>query len=200
MSVAFAAVAVAASCAAPPAAAFFVPATLFANRATAHGCWGFAGSLTRTRNGILLRGGGTSIVQAGRLSSSAMALATDHPRQTAEPSAQVRWLTPPGVRVILGSSSFTRKLLLKEMGVDYEIQSPDIDEKAIRDEDPQVMHAFPCTRAQHPASARLAPDCRIRLQVLVQALANAKADALLERLATVQKDVEETKCTLLITR
>ena len=152
MSVAIAAVAVAASCAAPPAAAFFVPAALFANRATAHSCWGFAGSLKRTRNGLLLRGGGTSIVQAGRLSSSAMALATDHPRQTAEPSAQVRWLTPPGVRVILGSSSFTRKLLLKEMGVDYEIQSPDIDEKAIRDEDPQVIaclpvHALPASSA-----------------------------------------------------
>ena len=46
----------------------------------------------------------------------------------------------------------------------------------------------------------MAPHCRIRLQVLVEALANAKADALLERLATVQKDVEETSCTLLITR
>ena len=64
----------------------------------------------------------------------------------------------------------------------------------------RLLHAFPCTRSQHPAPAWMAPDCRIRLQVLVEALANAKADALLERLATVQKDVEETKCTLLITR
>jgi len=35
--------------------------------------------------------------------------------------------------------SYTRQLLLQEMGVEYECEPADIDEKAIRDNDPQVF-------------------------------------------------------------
>jgi hypothetical protein len=39
----------------------------------------------------------------------------------------------------LHAQSFTRQLLLKEMGVEYHCEPADIDEKAIRHDDPQVM-------------------------------------------------------------
>lgn len=95
---------------------------------------------------------------------------TTHPRQTAPSAAALRWTGPPGVRVVLGSKSFTRKLLLGELGVPFECISPDIDEKAIRDPDPAV---------------------------LVMKLAHAKADALLAHLSLVPGETEGE--TLLLT-
>lgn len=59
------------------------------------------------------------------------------------------------MKLILGSSSKFRQQVLREMGYDFEVISPDIDEKAIRHEDSTT---------------------------LVLALANAKADALLEKI------------------
>jgi septum formation protein len=59
------------------------------------------------------------------------------------------------VKLILGSASPRRKQILHDMGYEFEVIAPDIDEKAIRDDDPER---------------------------LVLALANAKADAVLEKI------------------
>ena len=59
------------------------------------------------------------------------------------------------MKLILGSGSKSRQDILKEMGYDFEILTADIDEKAIRDEDPKKM---------------------------VILIANAKADAILSKL------------------
>lgn len=63
------------------------------------------------------------------------------------------------MKVILGSSSAGRKLIMdelsKEIGFEFEIVSPDIDEKAIRSKNPED---------------------------LVMAIANAKADALISKI------------------
>ena len=104
---------------------------------------------------------------------------TSHPRQTAPSAVDLRWSpnsneTP---RVILGSKSFTRKLLLGELGltlnheplhpepkpltlnlkpevgVKFECISPDIDEKAIRDPDPvfhQPLQGYLAHQKQRP--------------------------------------------------
>ena len=60
------------------------------------------------------------------------------------------------MKIILGSASPRRAQILKEMGYEFEVVKPDIDEKAVRDDDPQR---------------------------LVLALANAKADAVLEQMS-----------------
>src|SRR5262249_8286681 len=56
------------------------------------------------------------------------------------------------MKIILGSSSAGRRLVMSELGYDFEIMTPGIDEKAIR---------------------------RARPEELVMAVAHAKADALL---------------------
>jgi septum formation protein len=43
------------------------------------------------------------------------------------------------MKIILGSSSPWRKEVLKSMGFDFKVLSPDIDEKAIRDVDPTQL-------------------------------------------------------------
>ena len=80
-------------------------------------------------------------------------------------------LTKENIRVILGSKSATRKQILTEMKVEYETISADIDEKAIRFEDPSA---------------------------LVAELAKAKAEAILERMKK-EGDEEGKRRTLLIT-
>eukprot|EP00854_Cymbomonas_tetramitiformis_P000632 gene633-1064_t len=42
-------------------------------------------------------------------------------------------------RIILGSGSFGRKAIFKELGIDFEVLKPDIDEKAIRKERPEDL-------------------------------------------------------------
>eukprot|EP00270_Netrium_digitus_P017447 TRINITY_DN63_c0_g1_i2.p1 TRINITY_DN63_c0_g1~~TRINITY_DN63_c0_g1_i2.p1 ORF type:complete len:220 (-),score=33.30 TRINITY_DN63_c0_g1_i2:788-1447(-) len=64
-------------------------------------------------------------------------------------------------RIILGSSSRTRMQILTEMGISFEIQKADIDEKAIRREKPED---------------------------LVMALAHAKADAIITKLRNEGRD------------
>ena len=59
------------------------------------------------------------------------------------------------MKIILGSSSQGRQEILKEMGYDFEVMAPDIDEKAIRHEDAKE---------------------------LVLRLGNAKADALIPKI------------------
>ena len=59
------------------------------------------------------------------------------------------------MKIILGSSSKFRQQILTEMGYDFEVISPDIDEKKIRDVDPKK---------------------------LVLALAHAKAEAILKKI------------------
>ena len=76
------------------------------------------------------------------------------------------------VRVILGSKSATRRQIASEMKIEHETMSADIDEKAIRFDDPGK---------------------------LVEALAKAKAEAILKRLSKEEKKTEEKKRTLLIT-
>lgn len=60
-----------------------------------------------------------------------------------------------GLKLILGSSSASRKLVLEKAGFDFEIMTADIDEKAIRHDDYSVLPLL---------------------------IANAKADALLPRI------------------
>jgi len=43
------------------------------------------------------------------------------------------------MKIILGSKSQGRKKMMEEMGLEFEVISPDIDEKAIRFEDPQKL-------------------------------------------------------------
>ena len=43
------------------------------------------------------------------------------------------------MKIILGSQSRYRKEILKSMGVEFETMSPDIDERAIRFDDPEVL-------------------------------------------------------------
>ncbi|KAB2040810.1 hypothetical protein ES319_D02G108600v1 [Gossypium barbadense] len=74
-------------------------------------------------------------------------------------------------KIILGSSSLPRRKILTEMGYEFTLMSADIDEKGIRKEKPEE---------------------------LVMALAEAKADAILQRLP-VSDYVKEAEPTLLIT-
>jgi septum formation protein len=43
------------------------------------------------------------------------------------------------MKIILGSQSIYRKKILEEMGIDFEVMVPDIDEKAIRCKDPREL-------------------------------------------------------------
>ncbi|KAL2612868.1 hypothetical protein R1flu_024560 [Riccia fluitans] len=76
------------------------------------------------------------------------------------------------VKIILGSSSQTRQAIMKEMGLEFEIMSADIDEGAIR---------------------------RDKAENLVMALAKAKAEAIFARIATETSEVASAKQSLLIT-
>lgn len=68
--------------------------------------------------------------------------------QTAGDLAIVHALTTAGVKITLGSKSFTRKSILTEMGLPYEIEVAGIDEKAIRFEDPnQLVTALALAKA-----------------------------------------------------
>ncbi|XVE56055.1 hypothetical protein DITRI_Ditri03aG0206200 [Diplodiscus trichospermus] len=78
--------------------------------------------------------------------------------------------TPP-FKIILGSSSIARRKILAEMGYEFTLMSADIDEKGIRKEKPEE---------------------------LVMALAEAKAEAILQRLP-IGDYVKEAESTLLIT-
>ncbi|XVF73747.1 hypothetical protein PTKIN_Ptkin13bG0007100 [Pterospermum kingtungense] len=73
--------------------------------------------------------------------------------------------------IILGSSSIARRKILAEMGYEFTLMSADIDEKGLRKEKPED---------------------------LVMALAEAKAEAILQRLP-IGDYIKEVKPTLLIT-
>ncbi|KAI4327599.1 hypothetical protein L6164_020039 [Bauhinia variegata] len=75
-------------------------------------------------------------------------------------------------KIILGSSSKARKHILREMGYEFTVMTADIDEKCIRREKPEE---------------------------LVMALAEAKADAIVARLAAGGALEEDAPATLLIT-
>jgi len=102
-----------------------------------------------------------------RFDGAAAAAATTFPF-----SAVGERLAKENVRVILGSKSATRRQIASEMKIEHETMSADIDEKAIRFDDPGK---------------------------LVEALAEAKAEAILKRLSKEEKKTEEKKRTLLIT-
>ncbi|XAR64124.1 hypothetical protein NMG60_11024349 [Bertholletia excelsa] len=74
-------------------------------------------------------------------------------------------------KVVLGSSSVHRRKLLAEMGYDFTVMTADIDEKSIRNENPEE---------------------------LVMALAEAKAEAIISRLP-IDDYKEETEPSVLIT-
>uniref|UniRef100_A0A1D1Y0M6 Maf-like protein DDB_G0281937 n=1 Tax=Anthurium amnicola TaxID=1678845 RepID=A0A1D1Y0M6_9ARAE len=74
-------------------------------------------------------------------------------------------------KIILGSSSMTRRQILSEMGYDFTLMTADIDEKSIRKEKPEE---------------------------LVMALAEAKADAIISKLQGSNYE-EHEEPTLLIT-
>ncbi|KAB1220634.1 hypothetical protein CJ030_MR3G009416 [Morella rubra] len=74
-------------------------------------------------------------------------------------------------KIILGSSSKSRRTILAEMGYEFTILTADIDEKGIRKEKPED---------------------------LVMALAEAKADAVISKLHTVNNQVRGDEQTILI--
>ncbi|KAM0949907.1 putative nucleoside triphosphate pyrophosphatase Maf-like protein [Dioscorea sansibarensis] len=76
------------------------------------------------------------------------------------------------VKIILGSSSSSRRQILAEMGYDFTVKTADIDEKEIRKEKPEE---------------------------LVVALAHAKADAIISRLRISDFREVDAEPTLLIT-
>lgn len=79
------------------------------------------------------------------------------------------------LRLILGSSSASRRQILAEMGYSFTLLSADIDEKEIRKEKPEE---------------------------LVVALAHAKADAIMEKLrdnGMMKEILDSQETTLLIT-
>ncbi|KAG4941348.1 hypothetical protein JHK87_045219 [Glycine soja] len=78
----------------------------------------------------------------------------------------------PPFKIILGSSSKARREILAEMGYEFTVMTADIDEKGIRREKPED---------------------------LVMALAEAKADAIVQRLPTGGPLEEDASTTLLIT-
>ncbi|QCD81751.1 septum formation protein [Vigna unguiculata] len=78
----------------------------------------------------------------------------------------------PPFKIILGSSSKARREILSEMGYEFTIMTADIDEKGIRREKPED---------------------------LVMALAEAKADAIVQRLPNGGRSEEDDCTTLLIT-
>ncbi|RZB60995.1 Maf-like protein isoform D [Glycine soja] len=78
----------------------------------------------------------------------------------------------PPFKIILGSSSKARREILSEMGYEFTVMTADIDEKCIRREKPED---------------------------LVMALAEAKADAIVQRLPTGGPLEEDASTTLLIT-
>ncbi|XP_039128287.1 7-methyl-GTP pyrophosphatase-like isoform X2 [Dioscorea cayenensis subsp. rotundata] len=75
-------------------------------------------------------------------------------------------------KIILGSSSSSRKQILAEMGYDFTVKTADIDEKEIRKDKPEE---------------------------LVVALAHAKADAIISRLQISEFREVDAEPTLLIT-
>ncbi|AED94860.1 unnamed protein product [Arabidopsis thaliana] len=77
----------------------------------------------------------------------------------------------PHFKLILGSSSIARRKILTDMGYQFTLMSADIDEKSIRKEKPEE---------------------------LVLALAEAKAEAIMQRIPDGE-NIEEDKSTLLIT-
>ncbi|KAE8100243.1 hypothetical protein FH972_018160 [Carpinus fangiana] len=74
-------------------------------------------------------------------------------------------------KIILGSSSVARRTILAEMGHEFTIVTADIDEKGIRKEKPED---------------------------LVMALAEAKADAIMSKLRTINNQRRDDKQTILI--
>ncbi|KAL8135599.1 hypothetical protein AgCh_010288 [Apium graveolens] len=79
--------------------------------------------------------------------------------------------TTPPFKIILGSSSIARRKILADMGYDFTVMSADIDEKGIRMENPEE---------------------------LVMALAEAKANAVVSKLRTIDEQAKGDKQTLVI--
>ncbi|RVX15102.1 putative ribonuclease H protein [Vitis vinifera] len=75
------------------------------------------------------------------------------------------------VQIILGSASVARRKILAEMGYEFTVMTADIDEKGIRKEKPEE---------------------------LVMAIAEAKADAIISKLQTIDNREKDTKPTILV--
>ncbi|XP_010664698.1 uncharacterized protein LOC100242088 isoform X4 [Vitis vinifera] len=74
-------------------------------------------------------------------------------------------------KIILGSASVARRKILAEMGYEFTVMTADIDEKGIRKEKPEE---------------------------LVMAIAEAKADAIISKLQTIDNREKDTKPTILV--
>ncbi|KAH7524093.1 hypothetical protein FEM48_Zijuj06G0082400 [Ziziphus jujuba var. spinosa] len=74
-------------------------------------------------------------------------------------------------KIILGSSSVARRKILAEMGYDFTIMTADIDEKSIRREKPEG---------------------------LVMAIAEAKADAIISKLQTIDNEKKDAEPTVIV--
>lgn len=60
----------------------------------------------------------------------------------------------PSLRLVLGSTSPYRRQILQEMGYEFEVVNPDVDEKAIRTAEPAAL-ALALARAKGDAAAAL---------------------------------------------
>ncbi|XP_034675607.1 7-methyl-GTP pyrophosphatase isoform X2 [Vitis riparia] len=74
-------------------------------------------------------------------------------------------------KIILGSASVARRKILAEMGYEFTVMTADIDEKGIRKEKPEE---------------------------LVMAIAEAKADAIISKLQTIDNREKDAKPTILV--
>ncbi|RZC44575.1 hypothetical protein C5167_037523 [Papaver somniferum] len=103
-------------------------------------------------------------------------------------------------KIILGSSSKSRKDILTEMGYDFTIMTADIDEKEIRMEKPEdLVMALAEAKANGIITRIQTTDCSEKNAEPALLITADTADAILSRLQTDVNKEEDAESTLLIT-
>ena len=102
-------------------------------------------------------GGGVSLAGDDRQSSYTVdAVFAASGGATSDDTAVAEAIAKHNFKIILGSKSFTRKAILTEMGVSYDVVTADIDEKAIRRDDPEdLVMSLALAKADAIVSQRL---------------------------------------------
>ncbi|CAH8278639.1 unnamed protein product [Arabidopsis lyrata] len=104
----------------------------------------------------------------------------------------------PHFKLILGSSSISRRQILTDMGYQFTLMSADIDEKSIRKEKPEeLVLALAEAKADAIVSKLLTTECANEEQPTVL-IASDTAEAIMQQIADGD-NIEEDKSTLLIT-
>ncbi|KAK2660536.1 hypothetical protein Ddye_007069 [Dipteronia dyeriana] len=102
-------------------------------------------------------------------------------------------------KIILGSSSMPRRKILAEMGYEFTVMSADIDEKAIRKEKPEdLVIAIAEAKADAIVSKLRTIDCQLGNVEPTILIAADTAEAILNRLP-IGDDIKEADPTVLIT-